>query len=84
VARPLGIEFPGAVDHVTSCGDRREDIFVDDEDRKDLLAVVAQALSRFDAEALAYRQGSDSFWGSPWLTALTPISDTGWSASCTD
>ncbi len=52
--RPLRIEFPGAVYHVTSRGDRREDIFVDDEDRQGLLAVVAQALSRFDAEALAY------------------------------
>ena len=54
MARPLRIEFPGAVYHVTSRGDRREDIFVDDQDRQALLAVVAQALSRFDAEALAY------------------------------
>ena len=35
-------------------GDRREPIFVDDEDRQGLLEVVAQALSRFDAEALSY------------------------------
>ena len=54
MARPLRIEFPGAVYHVTTRGDRREDIFVDDEDRRALLEVVAQALSRFDAEALAY------------------------------
>jgi REP-associated tyrosine transposase len=54
MARPLRIEFPGAVYHVTSRGDRREDIFVDDEDRRGLLSVVAQALSRFDVEALAY------------------------------
>jgi len=54
MARPLRIEFPGAVYHVTSRGDRREPIFVDDEDRHGLLQVVAQALSRFDAEALAY------------------------------
>ena len=54
MARPLRIEFPGAVYHVTARGDRREDIFVDDEDRRALLEVVAQALSRFDAEALAY------------------------------
>ena len=54
MARPLRIEFPGAVYHVTSRGDRREDIFTDDEDRHGLLEVVAQALSRFDAEALAY------------------------------
>jgi len=54
MACPLRIEFLGAVYHVTSRGDRREDIFVDDEDRQGLLEVVAQALSRFDAEALAY------------------------------
>src|SRR3954449_10329246 len=54
MARPLRIEFPGAVYHVTSRGDRGEPIFVDDEDRQSLLGVVAQALSRFDAEALSY------------------------------
>jgi len=54
MARPLRIEFPGAVYHVTSRGDRREAIFVDDEDRHALLAIVAQALSRFDARMLAY------------------------------
>src|SRR5215212_3882522 len=54
MARPLRIEFPGAVYHVTSRGDRREPIFVDDEDRQGLLGVVAQALSRFDAQALSY------------------------------
>ena len=54
MARPLRIEFPGAVYHVTSRGDRGEDIFVDDEDRHALLQILAQALSRFDAEALAY------------------------------
>jgi REP element-mobilizing transposase RayT len=54
MARSLRIEFPGAVYHVTARGDRREDIFVDDEDRLALLEVVAQALSRFDAQMLAY------------------------------
>jgi len=54
MVRPMRIEFPGAVYHVTSRGDRREPIFVDDEDRQGLLGVVAQALSRFDAEALSY------------------------------
>lgn len=54
MARPLRIEFPGAVYHVTARGDRREPIFVDDEDRRALLETVAQALSRFDAEVLSY------------------------------
>ena len=54
MSRPLRIEFPGALYHVTSRGDRREDIFEDDADRARLLAVVAQGLQRFDAVMLAY------------------------------
>jgi hypothetical protein len=33
MARPLRIEFPGAVYHVTSRGNAKQDIFIDDEDR---------------------------------------------------
>jgi REP element-mobilizing transposase RayT len=54
MARPLRIEFPGAVYHVTSRGDRREPIFADDEDRERLLEVLGQAMERFDAQVLAY------------------------------
>lgn len=54
MARPLRIEFPGAVYHVTSRGDRREHIFEDDQDRRSLLSVVAQASERFNARMLAY------------------------------
>jgi len=54
MARPLRIEFPGAVYHVTARGDRREPIFMNDEDRRALLDVAARALSRFDGEMLAY------------------------------
>ena len=46
MARPLRIEFPGAVYHVTSRGDRREPIVLGDEDREDLLGVLGQALQR--------------------------------------
>jgi putative transposase len=54
VSRPLRIELPDAIYHVTSRGDRREPIFVDDTDRAALLGVVGQAAERFDARALAY------------------------------
>ena len=54
MARPLRIEFPGAVYHVTSRGDRREPIFIDDEDRRSMLAIVEQTMDRFDAQVLAY------------------------------
>ena len=45
---------PGALYHVTSRGDRREDIFFDDTDRAALLDVMAQGMARFDAQVLAY------------------------------
>ena len=51
---PLRIEFPSAVYHVTSRGDRREPIYRDDEDRQVQLEVLAQATERFDAQVLAY------------------------------
>ncbi len=54
MARPLRIEFPGAIYHVTSRGDRRETIFEDDEDRRSFLTMVGQAMDRFDAAVLAY------------------------------
>lgn len=54
MARPLRIEFPGAIYHVTARGDRREPIFEDDDDRLSLLSVIAQSMQRFDAVVLAY------------------------------
>ena len=54
MARPLRIEFPGAVYHVTSRGDRREAIFVDDTDRSAFLALLGRMLERLDAQVLAY------------------------------
>ncbi len=54
MSRPLRIEFPGAVYHVTSRGDRREAIYRDDADRRAQLEVIAQAMDRFDAQVLAY------------------------------
>ncbi len=54
MARPLRIEFPGAIYHVTSRGDRRERIFVDDDDRRALLEVLARGMQRFDARVLSY------------------------------
>ncbi len=54
MSRPLRIEFPGAVYHVTSRGDRREPIYRDDIDRQCQLDVLAEALARFDASVIAY------------------------------
>ncbi|WIV97163.1 REP-associated tyrosine transposase [Kinneretia aquatilis] len=54
MTRPLRIEFPGAVYHVTARGNRREPIFESDDDRALLLAIVGQTMKRFDAVIVAY------------------------------
>jgi putative transposase len=54
MTRPLRIEFPDAVYHVTSRGDRQEPIFGSDADRQLLLRIVDQALARLDAQAFAF------------------------------
>ena len=41
MARPLRIEFPGALYHVTSRGNARQRVFRDDEDREMFLATLA-------------------------------------------
>ena len=41
MARPLRLEFPSELYHLTSRGDRREAIYRDEEDRRQRLAVLA-------------------------------------------
>ena len=48
MARHLGIEFAGALYHVTSRGDRREEIYHDDDDRPAWLDVFSGVFSRFN------------------------------------
>ncbi len=43
MARKLRVEYPGAVYHVMSRGDRREAIFADDQDRERFLATLGEA-----------------------------------------
>jgi REP element-mobilizing transposase RayT len=54
MARPLRIEFPGALYHVTARGDRRDDIYLDDEDRRAFLGLFGQVCRRFDWACHAY------------------------------
>jgi hypothetical protein len=46
MARPLRIEYPGALYHVTSRGDRQEAIFEDDHDRRAFLNLLGQVVSQ--------------------------------------
>jgi putative transposase len=40
MSRPLRLEFAGALYHITSRGDRREDIYEDDANRASFLSVL--------------------------------------------
>ena len=48
MARPIRIELAGGLYHVTSRGDGREDIFLDDADRLAWLEIFAQTCKRFN------------------------------------
>jgi len=54
MSRPLRIEFSGALYHVTSRGDGQKDIYLDDEDRRDFLSVLASVCKRFNWTVHAY------------------------------
>jgi REP element-mobilizing transposase RayT len=54
MSRPLRIEFAGALYHVTSRGDRREDIYADDADRVAWIGVLEQVSARFNWVVHAY------------------------------
>lgn len=54
MSRPLRIEFNGGLYHVTSRGDRREDIYIDDTDRAMWLQILENVCSRFNWTVHAY------------------------------
>ena len=54
MARPLRIQFDGALYHITSRGNARQGIFVDDEDRSAFLATLGEVVERFGWICHAY------------------------------
>lgn len=54
MARPLRIEFPGAVYHVTSRGNERKPIFRDGEDRELFLEILHQITEKYNWVCHAY------------------------------
>ena len=47
MGRPLRIEYPGALYHVTSRGNERRDIFLDDSDRGKFLDILEDYHDRY-------------------------------------
>jgi hypothetical protein len=82
MSRPLCIEFPGAVYHVTGRGNARQRIYRDDHDREQFLSVLSHVVDRYVWLLHAYclmdndyhmlietPRANLSFWleGKPWL-----------------
>jgi hypothetical protein len=57
MARPLRIEFPGALYHVTSSrGDEREDIYLEEGDRQAWLGILGAVCERFREQVARMKQ----------------------------
>ena len=76
MARPLRVELSGGLYHVTSRGDRREDIYFSEADREAWLALFAQVCARFNwivtvqtPSGIAGRAGK----GNPWRAAAMTV-----------
>jgi len=61
VPRSLRIEYPGAIYHVMNRGDRRENIFLNDEDRERFLKTLGQACEKSHWQVHAYCLMSNHF-----------------------
>jgi putative transposase len=61
MARPLRLEFPGALYHVTSRGDHQEAIYRDDRDRQAWLDAVKLVCDRFNFVVHAYCQMTNHY-----------------------
>ena len=54
MARPLRVEFPGALYHVTSRGNAGQEVFLDDGDRLNFLDILAEVVERYRFICYAY------------------------------
>lgn len=54
MARPLRIEYPGALYHITSRGNEKKDIFASDRDRKRFLATLSDVVKTYNWICHAY------------------------------
>ena len=52
--RKIRVEYGGAIYHVMSRGDQREDIYLDDVDRQDYLKTLAEACQKTGFQVHAY------------------------------
>ena len=53
MSRQLRVQFPGAIYHVTSRGNRRQDIVCDDQDRNSFFARIGDTVYKYNWEMFA-------------------------------
>lgn len=73
MARPLRIQYPGAVYHVTCRGNERREIFRDDKDRKTFLEILSQSIEIYNIRLYSYILMSNHFH----LLIETPLGNLG-------
>jgi REP element-mobilizing transposase RayT/Trp operon repressor len=61
MARPLRLEYPGALYHITCRGNARDKVFLVDPDRALFLEVLSQVVERFNWRCHAYCQMTNHF-----------------------
>jgi len=61
MARPLRIQYPNAVYHVTCRGNERRKIFLDDDDRRRFLTMLAESLAIYQVVLYGYVMMSNHF-----------------------
>ena len=54
MARPIRIEFPGELYHLTARGNSRKPVFLDDQDKNIFLQILARSLSDYNGIRHAY------------------------------
>ena len=54
MSRPLRISYPGALYHITSRGDGRENIYLIEEDREVFLSIMGEVYNKFNWQFHAY------------------------------
>ena len=83
MARTLRVQYPGAVYHVMSRGDRREPIFVDDLDRQKFLQTLAETCQKTGWQVRAPRRSCGKSLkggggtGRNWRVGARPMEDSG-------
>ena len=61
MTRPLRLEYPGALYHVTARGNRHASIYWDDDDRRAWLGILGLACDRFNFSVHAYCQMTNHY-----------------------